>query len=475
MDLNPILALMEKGQIPFDYCSFLDEDRTDISSLNYFSEKKSASDTLVFFMTVLSKLRLPTALAMKMFIGWDEVPEKDRIEFITKNKTSANPLIKNTVEMFERVRYTYGLEYEAKVYRYITENILFKGESINFIPFVGKASCSLAEISRKVHMSDLDTGEKAKLLPFLNNPLKYFPDLKLKMFVTGSVENKKNLIKLHDLMENSSLSLAEINSIIVQLLHALLVMQRHKIMHNDVHFGNIFVEKVYPLRDVSLKLDDKTTISFKTKYIPKIYDWDRSFCEALGENPVLKSEKYLNMNIHESFRKSQDYYHMVCGFLSRETIKNDTSIYTIFSEILPKHGFTYWYTEEDEKDYKFFIPPKRVQQLQDYVSENNLKTYFSKGKTYYNIPKDIFEKFVILPARIQIDFTPAMKARFDVADTIYFSLKDNEGTLYAGFHCMPIYDIPDTLLYPLETLFSDAKLFDALTKNLKNFEVKEEV
>ena len=410
----------------------------------------------------------------KMYIGWDDVPEKERKEFVKKYSKSANPSVREIVEKFERVRYTYGLDYEAKVYQYITENILFKGESINFIPFVAKASCNLDEINRKVRMSNLVVEEKEKLLPFLSDPLRYFPDLKLKMFVTGSVEDSKNLIELHDLMKDRTLSMFELNSIVIQLLHALLVMQKHRLMHNDIHFGNILVERVYPHREISLKLDDKTTISFKTRYIPKIFDWDRSFCEALGENPVLKSEKYLSLNIHESFRKSQDYYHMVCGFLTRDSVKNDTNIHNFFKNIIPNYEFKYWYTEEEEKNFNFFIPPQRVQLLKEYVSENNITTSDHQGKIFYNIPKDIFEKLVLSPARIHSDFTPEMLARYDVSEKIYFSVKDNEGTIFASFHCMPIYDVPDTLLYPLEKLFSDPKLFESLTQHLKDFELKEQ-
>lgn len=473
MDLNPILAMMERGDISLDLCSFLNNTRADISSLSFFKNKSSASDTQIFFLTILSKLRIPTALAMKMYIGWDEIPEKDRKEFIKNNKLSVNPLTRTIAEKLERVRYTLGLEYESAMYQYVTENIIFNGESINFLPFVAKATCSLAEISRKLRLSDLDIEEKEKLIPFLNDPLKVFPDLKLKMFVTGSLENKDNLIELHDLLEETSISLFEMNSIIIQLLHALLVMQNHKIMHNDIHFGNILVEKVHPPRMVFLNLGDSTTISFKTKYIPKIFDWDRSFCEAIGPNPILKSERYYKLNIHESFRKSQDYYHLICGFVNRESSKNDKSIFQILRGILPNPDFRYWYTEKEERNFDFFISPRRSQELKDFVSANNLITYNYQGRIFYNIPREAFEKFVISSDRIKAEFTREMLARYNVAENIYFSIKDNEGTIYKGFHCMPVYDVPDTLLYPLENLFSEPKLFANLTLFLKDFEIKE--
>jgi hypothetical protein len=45
--------------------------------------------------------------------------------------------------------------------------------------------------------------------------------------------------------------------------------------HNDLHFGNIFVEDLRTYTDFYFKVEDGKIIKVKTRYIPKIYDFDR--------------------------------------------------------------------------------------------------------------------------------------------------------------------------------------------------------
>ena len=57
--------------------------------------------------------------------------------------------------------------------------------------------------------------------------------------------------------------------------------------HNDLHLYNIYVE---PIKEQRFNyIYDKTLFTFKTNYLVKVFDFDRSFVTRLGENPYLAS------------------------------------------------------------------------------------------------------------------------------------------------------------------------------------------
>ena len=508
--MNYVISLIEKGQVQLDSCNFLSTQRHDISNLQYFSGKESASDTLVFFFSIISKLRTESALAMKSWIDWNRVPEKVRNDFVQKYRE--NKEFQNIVERIKYIRpdddleYTdrvdifvkeqaqnlleptvfikkykwekllvdnlreiekyEGLDYEEKLYEYITDKIILPGLSDNFIPYVGSSICSLKNIVESIKLSILARDEKKLILDKLNTPLELFPDLKLKMLITGTIEDKKRFPSLSSLIR-TPLSVYDLNSIIIQLLHALLVMQQFKIMHNDLHTGNILVEKVYPLKVVDLKIGS-TVISFKTKFIPKIYDWDRSYCDALGENKMLSRERYKRLNIRNSFKKSQDYYQLMCGLLDKE----NPLIKSILNPILPNPKFNSWYHYGSDNDLKIEIPTFNALSLDQYKETDNAHIEIFDNKKFINMRKNIFEKLSgITLSHIKRMATFDAAERYSVTEFVFFRLYKNTITIFNGHQCMAIYDIPSSLLYPLEKIFNDPKLLESLTKNLQDLEI----
>lgn len=510
--MNYVISLIEQGQVTLDSCNFLSTQRHDISHLKYFSKKESASDTLVFFFSIISKLRTESALAMKSWIDWNSVPkdvrnnfikryaedkvflsildkiehirpqdsdleyhdrvdlfiklnkipDKDQENFIRKYKWE-----KDLLDNLQEIEKYEGLDYEENMYKYITEKIILPKKSNNFIPYVGGSICSLRNIVEAVKVSILDRQEKKLILEKLSTPLTVFPDAKLKMMITGTMEDKKRFLSLRDIVK-TSLSLYDLNSIIIQLLHALLVMQQFKIMHNDLHTGNILVEKVYPLKQVDLAIGS-VVISFKTKYIPKIYDWDRGYCEAVGENKMLTRERYTKLNIRNSFRKSQDYYQLICGLVDKDNKK----IRLILDPLLPNPAFNSWYHERDDGDLKIAIPDANAKALNNY-SGANMHVEIFNNKKFINMPKSMFEILSgITLAQIRLLAPSDVTERYLVTENVFFRIDDNTITIFNGHQCMAIYDVPSTLLYPLEKLFSNPILLENLTKNLQDLEIKE--
>ena len=64
----------------------------------------------------------------------------------------------------------------------------------------------------------------------------------------------------------------EVIAIFLQMMEALKTMAKHGITHNDLHWSNIFVQRC----DHSFVVDG---VHIESKYIAKVFDWDRSVCD----------------------------------------------------------------------------------------------------------------------------------------------------------------------------------------------------
>jgi hypothetical protein len=64
----------------------------------------------------------------------------------------------------------------------------------------------------------------------------------------------------------------EVIAIFLQIMEALKTMAKHGITHNDLHWSNIFVQRC----DHSFVVDG---VHIESKYIAKVFDWDRSVCD----------------------------------------------------------------------------------------------------------------------------------------------------------------------------------------------------
>jgi len=64
----------------------------------------------------------------------------------------------------------------------------------------------------------------------------------------------------------------EIIAVLLQVMEALKVMEKHGITHNDLHWHNIFVQSC----NHSFIVDG---VHIESSFIAKIYDWDRAVCD----------------------------------------------------------------------------------------------------------------------------------------------------------------------------------------------------
>jgi hypothetical protein len=69
----------------------------------------------------------------------------------------------------------------------------------------------------------------------------------------------------------------------LQIFIALYAMQYCRLMHNDLHAGNIFIQTLPHVQRMQYQIEDKR-IAFDTKIKVMIFDFDRATCPSLGDN-----------------------------------------------------------------------------------------------------------------------------------------------------------------------------------------------
>jgi DNA-binding transcriptional MerR regulator len=75
----------------------------------------------------------------------------------------------------------------------------------------------------------------------------------------------------------------ERNAVALQLFIALYAMQCCKLMHGDLHAGNIFIQTLPQEEVLQYKIEGQK-IAFKVKSLLKVYDYDNASCLRLGDN-----------------------------------------------------------------------------------------------------------------------------------------------------------------------------------------------
>ena len=281
-NLNKVFELFSKLKVSPNVCHVFDDDEfKDIK----VKSKTSASDSEVLFATYVKASSKKTAnVAMKVWLSFDELSSKE-IDSFQKNKAKMSDKelrdsLSGTLSYLDFLR---GLTYETKLYKFISENIIAHNLSPNFIPYLAFGSCDLKILNEKMQKT---LGLNEQLTKFFK-PLQVFPKLKLNILITGT--HRGNLMSLTDVLNEDDYDILfppltdeDRMAIIFQCLYTLLLLEHFKINHNDLHLGNILVQKLSSPVCLQFKIGEKK-VSFTTMYEPKFYDWDRGFHESLGK------------------------------------------------------------------------------------------------------------------------------------------------------------------------------------------------
>jgi len=201
-----------------------------------------------------------------------------------------------------------GLKYEKKIYAKIIDTIIAKNYSPNFVAYVGYACCNaFGEMSGPAKLTLKEYEHK-------------FPSLKRGNYcvlITEQVGNGiyfgyKQMLPVNTLIDfYTTLQEKEFWSILFQVVYSIEVMQRFRIVHNDLHAGNILVMTLPKPVSMAFFVEGKT-YKITTQYIPYIFDWDFGFAEEFGPNPKLETKGAMQEDIRNRFNRKGDLYTLIC-------------------------------------------------------------------------------------------------------------------------------------------------------------------
>uniref|UniRef100_A0A6C0KTP9 Protein kinase domain-containing protein n=1 Tax=viral metagenome TaxID=1070528 RepID=A0A6C0KTP9_9ZZZZ len=360
-------------------------------------------------------------------------------------------IITDSIKKFNKYE---GLDYEKCVYKFITDKIILTNISPNFIPLVSSASCSLSNI-----LPSLPFDPKDKRLIKLKRVEEFFPLIPVKFFVTGTTPNN-SLFSFDDAMfQIDTTSPYDFKPILFQIIYSLSVMDHFGIVHNDLHFKNIFVQDLGEPYILKFNLEN-FSLQIKTKYIIKIFDWDRAYVESLGPNKLLTNYAYSHQ-INKK-RSKQDFYQILC------ILKKFPQIWKIVKLTLQNVPDNFDYEFKDDKT----IEQQRLNiqnnsQLREYMA-NNMDKWTLDAQGIYWVEMDvvylskmtkgdiILNKFsqIYAPKRyedmedIYLGFQFYNKEEDTDIDNDYLTGQYVTVRFSPGWRCQSLFNVKDSVLPP---------------------------
>jgi hypothetical protein len=276
------------------------------------------------------KDKLNFNVALKMWFGWDKAQRlRDRIykecdkmpgKCSDKDKkdilnalilpedsagVSTEDLFSGSINKLKDVNNTVSLTYEARLYKYITENIIMRNVSPNFVPIFSASSCDVSEMIDIFEKNAFKGSDRiVTKLKFIN---KVFGDtVTLNFIITGSGHK---MVKFKEVLEDLNLTSEEAGNVIFQAMYAFYIMDKYNIFHGDLHAENLFVQILDSPVNLSFSINGRN-VRFATKYIFKVYDFDRGYLEDLGPNS--KNDDYTESGMDNSMRRNIDFAHFLC-------------------------------------------------------------------------------------------------------------------------------------------------------------------
>jgi hypothetical protein len=462
-EINRIIQSIDTTTSMFKTCNVFGTDVNETHLLHSTAEylpKTSASLADLIRTDIETPEGTPNVF-LKIWFSWNAINVDDRniriSDLYWKKSDMATRIFGDGITFIENINddtMSTSLDYEARVYQYITENIILRNISPNFVPLLSNNTCHLDTVIHSLQ-SFGDFRGKVELVEKLQVLNRMFPTLPMNFIMTGSsqtVVSAKDFFK--NLERGSLLSPHEYSSIIFQFFYALYVMSEYRIVHNDNHMGNVLIQKLP--KEVTLDLTIGIfNVKFSTKYIVKFFDWDRAYCQEIGENPITSG--YLFTRNVSTFVPGRDFSAFVCfmyghnipGFnnILNRLIDGPKPVATsnIKSKTI-RNGATSGLIEWVEKH------PESI------ATDHNLENYITipKHKLRMLVPASTIK---ILRDKLGDD--PFGMSIYDGPNVtnIYLQVKGSDLIIPAGYTCHPVYDSADL---DVVKYFTDERMFKEL-------------
>ena len=227
-----------------------------------------------------------------------------------------------------------GLTYETMVYRDIITPLVDLNICPNFIRYIASGNaCHYNDLLRAYKSSYKKSADKIKmrLNKIINNNLlnyetsniiisdetrKYKPnkgdikDFDKFEFDIILTETFDNTMSFHDLLQSDYVQEINIFNILFQIFAACYSMSLSKMVHNDLHTGNIMIRTLKKPKIITYIIK-KVKYVLKIKYLVHIYDFDRAYVKRLGDNHSLDMYDVFSQN--NEFYDNKDILKLLCS------------------------------------------------------------------------------------------------------------------------------------------------------------------
>lgn len=243
-----------------------------------------------------------------------------------------------------------GLNYELQIYKKIIQPITEYKICPNFIKYLGSGlNCSYENLykmlDKHIYEDDNKTYSEKMTKKLLNRNINCIKTscsdrksinkkskrgfFNLFGFLDNTSEPDKNMkynfimiqrlspstMSVDDfLLKEKNISDKNILVIIFQIAFACYVMSLNKLIHNDLHSGNIMIEELEKEEIITYIINDQKYI-FSTKYKVYVYDFDRAYCPRFGRNILLDDHDSCENNGQcNTFIENKDFLKIFCYF-----------------------------------------------------------------------------------------------------------------------------------------------------------------
>jgi hypothetical protein len=160
---------------------------------------------------------------------------------------------------------------ENYIYSTVIPYIFANSYSPNMIAYYGTLTCSNFKIDDMYLPWDKFEGKGAK-----KRRSRF--DFDTSKFIGVITERSSGKgVSLFDWMDDLG-NLSEFDTIAIQIIYTCAMMDQIGLVHNDLHAGNLFVDDLGDKGRVTMAfcIDGENVIWIHTRYIVKIFDWDRA-------------------------------------------------------------------------------------------------------------------------------------------------------------------------------------------------------
>lgn len=299
----------------------------------------------------------------------------------------------------------YALEYENKVYNTIISDIIYKQNSPHFIrSFSKENTCTYDDLLDILNTTESSVDPQENLnrntmyifYGIKDRPSINFEDEEVRLFdfprvnfynleynyILNQAIDKSNTKKFLEMI--GLINLQELYICLFQIVQACYTMYLYKLSHNDLHLNNIWTTH---RNDISVNIHYKLSKDFTSdgkekdyyfnnvNIVCRIYDFDRSYCEYLGNNSYL-TEDQAKLGLSNSLIKGRDLVKILCYLYKLLNDKSRDSILSLFT-----NNIAYWYQEFSKKDKYCIVADFPENALYDYpiILENIYNKITSKG------------------------------------------------------------------------------------------------